>query len=473
MGDTGGDSLTTDVNKQYDLANMVWIMTAGALVWIMIPGVGLLYSGLSRKKHGLSLIWAGMMATALVSFQWFFWGYSLTFSHEANKFLGKLDNFAMMNVLAAPSVGSALIPDILYMFYQGMFAAITGMLMVGGAHERARLGPMMVFLFIWMTVVYCPIACWTWNPAGWIAVMGGLDFAGGGPVHMTSGAGALAYALICGKRNDPAATGIPVYKPHNIFYIVLGTIFLWFGWFGFNGGSSGNATIRGYYAAANTNLAASCGALAWMFLDYFRKGKKWSTVALCSGAIAGLVGITPAAGFVPIYFAVPTGILAAVGANLAGDLKHVLRIDDGLDIFALHGVGGFIGSICTGLFAADYVAALDGLTVISGGWINHHYKQLGFQLAGACATLGWSFVVSAIILFAMDKIPGLHLRMHAEDEATGTDLSQIGELAMWEEEDSVIPGVHANTLVNPTPEKHSRTNSQSDVTSPEAPVIEA
>jgi Amt family ammonium transporter len=177
-GPTGGDSLTQDVNAQYDLANISWVLVAGALVWIMIPGVGLLYSGMSRKKHSLSLAWAGLMTASLVAFQWFFWGYSLTFSHEAGKFLGKLDNFALMNVLAAPSVGSALIPDILFMFYQSMFACTTGMIMVGGAHERARLGPMMVYLFIWMTIVYCPIAEWTWNPKGWVAVMGGLDFAG-------------------------------------------------------------------------------------------------------------------------------------------------------------------------------------------------------------------------------------------------------------------------------------------------------
>lgn len=437
----GGDSLTQNLNVPFLGADMVWIMTSSALVWIMIPGVGLLYSGMSRKHHALSPLWASIMCCALVSFEWFFWGYTLAFSHKAGKFIGTMDNFGLINVLAAPSVGSSAVPDILYMFYQGMFACITGMLMVGGAHERARLGPMMVYLFIWMTVVYSPIACWTWNPSGWLAVLGGLDFAGGGPVHMSSGAGALAYALWCGKRRDPAVEKLPHYRPSSVTSVVLGTVLLWFGWFGFNGGSSGNASIRGFYAAANTNLAAACGALAWMCVDFFRKGRKWSTVGLCSGAIAGLVGITPAAGFVPIWSAVPIGIITAVFANISGDLKNLLRIDDGLDVFSLHGVGGFCGSVLTAFFAADYIAHLDGATEIKGGWLNHHWAQLGYQLAGAFATLGYSFVVSSVILVIMNRIPYLNVRMTEEEEMLGTDMAQIGEFAFdWE--DSGVLDLH-------------------------------
>ncbi|KAA8907870.1 hypothetical protein TRICI_004877 [Trichomonascus ciferrii] len=431
---TGGDSLRQDVNEPYELANMVWIMVSAALVWIMIPGVGFLYSGMSRKKHALSLMWASLMTASLVAFQWFFWGYSLTFSHKAGKFIGHLDNFALMDVLAAPSVGSDSIPDILFCFYQGMFAAVTGMIMVGGAHERGRLGPMMVYLFIWMTIVYCPVACWTWNSHGWLAELGSLDFAGGGPVHMASGAGALAYALVCGRRHDPVADKLPKYKPHSVNSVVLGTIFLWFGWYGFNGGSTGNASIRGYYAAVNTNLAAACGCLSWMFTDYFRHGRKWSTVGMCSGAVAGLVGITPAAGFVPVYTAVPIGALAGLASNLAADLKHLLHIDDGLDVFALHGVGGFTGSILTAFFAADYIAHLDGSTEIDGGWMNHHWVQLGYQLAGAVAIPAYSFVVSAVILYIMNYIPFLRIRLNPDEEFAGVDKSEIGEYAFdWED----------------------------------------
>jgi len=346
--------------------------------------------------------------------------------------------------MAAPSWGSAVIPDIVFCFYELMFCACATMIVVGGSFERGRIVPSIIFGFLWATLCYCPISYWTWNANGWLFNLPALDFAGGGPVHMTSGAGALAYALMCGKRHDPVADGLPIYKPHSINTMVLGTIFLWFGWFGFNGGSSGNATIRGFYAAANTNLAAACGALSWMYIDYFRRGRKWTTAGLCSGAVAGLVGITPAAGFVPIYTAVPIGFLTAAGANYAVGLKHILHIDDGLDVFALHGVGGFIGSMCTGLFAADYVAALDGATVISGGWMNHHYVQLGYQLAGATATLIWSFGISCIILFTMNHIPYLKLRMSLEDEVTGTDEIEIGEIGYdWEahETASNLPGL--------------------------------
>lgn len=434
---TGGDSLTTDLNTQFVAADMVWVGTSGALVWIMIPGVGLLYSGISRKKHALSLLWASIMAVCLTTFQWFFWGYSLVFSHQTKSvFLGDLSNFCLMDVLGRPSIVTT-VPDILFCFFQGMFAATTAILMVGAGCERARLGPMMVFLFIWLTVVYCPIAFWTWGGNGWLFNLGALDFAGGGPVHENSGFAALAYSLVLGKRHDPVAAGkVPKYKPHSVTSIVFGTIFLWFGWFGFNGGSTGNSSIRSWYACVNTNLAAACGGLTWMFVDWFRTGGKWSTVGLCLGAIAGLVGITPAAGFVPVYTAVAFGVIPAIVCNFAVDLKDFLQIDDGMDVFALHGIGGFTGSVLTGLFAADYVAATDGVTVIDGGWMNHHWKQLGYQLAGSCSVGLWSFVVTAIILLIMDRVPFLRLRLHEDEELLGVDLAEIGEYAYYEEDEA-------------------------------------
>lgn len=455
---TGGDSLTYDLNQNFELANMAWIGVASILVWIMIPGIGLLYSGLSRKKHALSLLWASMMAAALVSLQWFFWGYSLVFSHNVyGSFVGSLQFIGMRNVLGNASVVSAL-PDTVFAFFQGMFACVTGCLMIGGACERARLGPMMVFLFVWITIVYCPIACWTWNPEGWLAVLGGLDYAGGGPVHITSGHGALIYALVLGKRNDPVAgKNMPKYKPHSVTSVVLGTVFLWFGWFGFNGGSAGTTTIRAWFSNVNTNVAASSGALTWMFVDYFRSGHKWTTVGLCSGAIAGLVGVTPAAGFVPIWAAFIIGIITAVGCNFAVDLKNLIKIDDGLDVYALHGVGGSIGCVLTGIFAADYVAALDG-TVIAGGWINHHWKQVGYQLAGMMAIIGWTCVVTAIILLVFDRIPFLRLRLHPDEEELGTDEVQIGEFTYHEEQLYIPEPVRSNASKQPP--QHSLINDQ-------------
>lgn len=446
MGAFGGDSLHEDLNAQYDRGDMVWVVVAGLLVWLMIPGIGFFYAGLSRKKHALSLVWASIMTAALVSFQWFFWGYSFVFSHSAGDFWGHINNFSLIRVLADPSVGSTNVPDIVFCLFQGMFACVTGIIMLGGAHERARLGPMMLFLFIWITIVYCPIAEWTWNSEGWLAQLGALDFAGGGPVHMSSGVGALAYALICGKRKDPVTSDpSPVYKPGSILLVVFGTIFLWFGWFGFNGGSTGNASIRSWYAIVNTNVAASTAALIWMFIDYVRF-RKWSTVGLCSGAIAGLVGITPAAGFVPVWTSVAIGAVTAAICNAATLLKFLIRIDDGLDVFALHGVGGAVGSICTALFAAEYVFSLDG---VGGdgplGWMDHHYVQLPYQLAAIGSVYGWSFVVTSLVLVIMNYTPYLkkwtHIRMNDEDEQLGSDRAQLNESdAMFEGEEILAMG---------------------------------
>ncbi|EGV66799.1 ammonium transporter [Yamadazyma tenuis] len=440
----GGDVFELNLNDQFDSGDMVWVGTSAALVWIMIPGIGLLYSGISRKKHALSLLWASMMAACLTGFHWFFWGYSLVFSHGGNEsvFLGTLNNFCLKGVFGAPGVVTT-VPDILFCFFQGMFAAVTAILMVGAGCERARLGPMMVFLFIWLTVVYCPIAYWTWGTNGWLFNLGALDYAGGGPVHENSGFAALAYSLVLGKRHDPVATGkVPKYKPHSVQSIVLGTVFLWFGWFGFNGGSTGNSSIRSWYANVNTNVAAASGGLTWMFVDWFRTGGKWSTVGLCLGALSGLVAITPAAGFVPVYFSVAFGIVPGIVCNFAVDLKDYLQIDDGMDVFALHGIGGYIGSIMTGLFAADYIAASDGSVAgdaslrIAGGWINHHWKQVGYQFAAATSTGLWSFVVTALILYGMDRIPQLRIRLHEDEELLGTDIAQIGEFTYHDDEEA-------------------------------------
>ena len=325
----------------------------------MIPGVALFYSGLLRRKNALSQLWLGMVAIGVVSFQvglkmssivsgsqfmlirsvlpqWFLIGYSLTFSSGANAYIGDLreflpqtspletaslnltfltDHFAMQNTLDAPSIGSTRIPMIVHSVYQLMFAIITYVpnlshlgetaklpdfssvvLAAGAIAERGKLGPMLVFMFVWETIVYDPIACWTWNATGWSFVMGGLDFAGGTPVHIASGTAALAISIYLGKRRGYGTERL-AYKPHNTSYVVIGTCFLWFGWFGFNGGSALSANLRAANACIITNLAASVGGLTWMLWDY-RLERKWSVVGFCSGAIVGLVAITPASGYV-------------------------------------------------------------------------------------------------------------------------------------------------------------------------------
>ncbi|KAK4095940.1 ammonium transporter [Parathielavia hyrcaniae] len=422
VADPGGESL-------YSTGDFAWIMTCSALVLLMVPGVGFFYSGLARRKSALSLIWLSLMSIAVVGFQWFFWGYSLTFSHTGSSgFIGDLANFGLMGVLDQPSVGSSKLPDLLFCLYQGMFAAITPALALGAAADRGRMLPAVVFMFIWATIVYDPIAYWTWNGNGWSFIMGGLDFAGGTPVHISSGAAALAYSLMLGKRTGyTKVNGLP-YRPHNVTHVVMGTAFLWVGWFGFNGGSALASNMRAVMACLVTHISACVGGFTWCLLDY-RLERKWSAVGFCSGVIAGLVAITPAAGYVPPWSAVVFGVVAGIGCNFATKLKFVLGIDEPLDIFAEHGVGGIIGNLLTGLFAANYIAALDGATEIPGGWVNQNYIQLGYQLADSVAGFAYSFVMTCIILFLMNLVPGLSLRVSAEEEEVGLDDGQLGEFA--------------------------------------------
>ncbi|KAF8068037.1 ammonium transporter [Lyophyllum atratum] len=419
--DAAGDTVI------YNLGDIAWVLASTALVWLMIPGLGFFYSGLLRRKNALSMIWTSMISVAVVSFQWFFWGYSLAFSETGSKFIGNLKYFALKGVLAEPSVGSPRIPALVFCIYQCMFAAITPAIAIGAIAERGRLGPLLLFVFIWSTLVYDPIACWTWSPTGWSFLMGGLDFAGGTPVHISSGTAALALSIFLGKRRGYGTPRL-AYGPQNVTYVVLGTVLLWFGWFGFNGGSALSANLRAAQACVVTNLAASVGGVTWMLWDY-RLERKWSAVGFCSGAISGLVAITPASGFVGAPAAVAFGFVAGTACNFATQLKFIAGYDDALDIFASHAIGGIVGNIMTALFAQASVASFDGFTVIKGGWFDHHWVQLGYQVADSMAGLGYSFVVTTLILWTMHLIPGLSLRGTEETEILGVDDAEMGEFA--------------------------------------------
>ncbi|KAI1273881.1 ammonium transporter [Xylaria sp. FL0933] len=454
VADPGYSSGQMNLNVFYESGDFAWILTSSALVLLMIPGVGFFYSGLARRKSALSLIMLAMLSVAVVDFQWFFWGYSLAFSHTGSHYIGDLSNFGLMKTLAQPSVGSTKIPDLLFCLYQGMFAAITPALAIGAAVDRARILPCIVFIFVWSTIVYDPIAFWTWNSNGWSYKLGGLDFAGGTPVHISSGAAALAFSIMLGKRTGYAkSAGLP-YRPHNVTHIVLGTVFLWVGWFGFNGGSALAANLRAVMACIVTHLAASVGGITWVLLDY-RLEKKWSVVGFCSGAISGLVAITPASGFVTPWAAVIFGVVGGIGCNIATKLKFLMGADDALDIFAVHAIGGIIGNLLTGLFAADYIAILDGSTKIPGGWINHNYIQLGYQIADSVAGFSYSFVLTCVILFLMNLIPGLSLRVKPEEEDIGIDDIQLGEFAY----DYVELQRHTSDIMVPSHSDHERTGS--------------
>jgi len=284
-------------------------------------------------------------------------------------------------------------------------------------------------VFIWTTIVYNPIAYWTWNPHGWANKAGGLDFAGGTPVHIASGTAGLAISMYLGKRDGWGEKEL-VFPPHNSSHVVLGTAFLWFGWFGFNGGSALAGTMRAAMACTVTNLAASIGGLTWMFWDW-RVEKKWSVVGFCSGAVAGLVAITPGAGYVGPAAAVLFGFMAGTCCYHAIRLKSRFRrfsYDDTLDIFTSHTIGGILGNLLTGVFAQSSIAALDGQR-IPGGFIDHHYVQLWHQIADSVSGLAYSFVLTYIILMAIDHIPGLELRVSREAERLGIDYVEMGQFA--------------------------------------------
>lgn len=358
--------------------------------------------------------------------------YSLYQSHTTGPFIGDLSLAGLHNVLGYPSLANSDVPDILYACFGFTFVTATAMILAGAMLERGRMWPSMVFLLCWTTFVYYVLAYFEWNPNGWLYKLGVYDFAGSGPVHIASGFSALAWAVMLGPRKDPNGESIhhkiPHFKPHNPFLVGLGTILIWFGWFAFNGASTANLSLRSIYVVINTNLAACGGGLTWVGLEYIF-AKKFSIIGFCSGIIAGLVGITPAAGFVPVYVASLVGGLTATCSFFVVKYKHVLRVDEGLDIFALHGVGGFVGDILTGFFAAKFVPALDGVSnTYDGGWWNQNWKQMGYQLAAATTCAAWSFTISVILLFIINKIPGLHLRASEEDELRGLDYKYFADV---------------------------------------------
>ena len=310
---------------------------------------------------------------------------------------------------------------------QLQFCATTAAILAGAVAERGRVMPLMVFLFCWATLVYCPLACWAWNINGWGFKYGVMDYAGGGPVEIGSGLSALAYSLALGKRQERMMAN---FRPHNVSLIVLGTTFLWFGWLGFNGGSSFGANLRAVQACWNTNLTAMFAAASWTILDW-RLARKWSMVGWCSGAISGLVAATPASGYCTAWGSVILGIVAGVSCNYGTKLKYKLRIDDAMDIFAEHGLAGIIGLLANALFGATYIIGLDGVNtgIITGGWIDHHWRQMYVQIAYICATVGWSFTISLLLAYGINLIPGLHLRASEEAELIGMDDDQLGEFA--------------------------------------------
>ncbi|ODQ67087.1 ammonium transporter [Nadsonia fulvescens var. elongata DSM 6958] len=446
-------AVENDSDSDYDTTSIGFMLLCSSLIMLMSPGIGLFYAGFTRRKNALNLIGITLMAGAVVFLEWFFWGYSLAFSSTSSShYMGDFHNAGLRHLVSASTwanvdtTNSVHIPELVNFVFQGTFAVITATIFVGSIAERGRPLPALVFTFVWTTVVYNAIVYWSWNPNGWISRLGTLDFAGGTAVHVSSGFAALAYSWFLGKREGFGTLSLnPI--PHNIVLVVLGTVILSIGWLGFNMGASYQPTLRAVYVAVNTLLAGSIGGITWCILDY-RLEYKWSIIGFCSGIICGLVAITPGSGFVPAWAALIISVLTTLCCNFATKLKYYVGIDDCLDIFAVHGVGGIIGMFLTGIFASAKIAALDGHTVIKGGWVNQNYIQLGYQLAECITGAAFSFTLSCAILVIMNWIPGLQLRVSKKDEEDGLDISQHGDYAYdyVEDEPEFVPRVQSTAI---------------------------
>ncbi|CAG7854211.1 Ammonium transporter MEP3 [Serendipita indica DSM 11827] len=411
--------------SSFDRGDVSFILISSALVLFMVPGLMFLYSGLSRRKNALSVIWVCFFGSLVTTITWYIWGYSLAFSPTAtNGFIGNLEFGGHHNALGDPSPGSPLIPTLLYSLFQMEFCCVTVAILMGAIAERGRVMPAMLFVFVWVTLVYAPVACWVWNINGWAFKWGVADYAGGGPVEIGSGVGGLAYSWVIGRRHERELVN---FRPHNVTLVTLGTFMLWFGWIGFNAGSAFGANLRAVYAALNTCLCASVGGITWCLLDY-RIQKKYTMIGLCSGTIAGLVAATPSSGFIPLWASVALGFVASAICNYGTKIKHLIRIDDALDLFAEHALAGIVGLLFNGLFAKNEIIALDDVnTAINGGWLDRNFKQLYIQFAYVIACCAYVFAITALIAKVFCLIPFLNLRASDHAELIGIDDDQIGE----------------------------------------------
>jgi len=393
-----------------DAGSIAWLLTASALVLFMTPGLAFFYGGLVRAKNVLNLMMQCFMVMGLVSITWVLWGYSIAFGPTIGGFIGNpITHLGLNGIIGAEAQSFAM--------FQMMFAIITPALIVGAVADRFKFSTLIVFVALWSTLVYSPIAHWVWASGGWLFEMGALDFAGGTVVHISSGFSALIAAILVGKRSGKLES----FKPHNIPYVLLGTGILWFGWFGFNAGSSLAADGIAVNAFLVTNTSAAAGALMMMFLSMRESGKP-SAVMTATGAVAGLVAITPASGFVGPVAAILIGAGVGLVSWFCIKLKNQRGWDDSLDVWAVHGMGGLWGAIATGLFAsAAYGVGVDGL--FSGGPIS----VVTTQIVASVASIAYAGIVTFVLLKILDSTLGL--RVDSKDEEAGMDISVHAEEA--------------------------------------------
>jgi Amt family ammonium transporter len=417
-----GVALAAEGDPVADSGDTAWMLAATALVMIMLPGLALFYGGLVRRKNVLSTIMHSFFGLALVSVVWVLVGFSLAFGPDANLLgipglVGNLDFVGFMGVGLTPStVYAVTIPFVLFAAFQLMFAAITPALITGAFAERKRFASFVLFTILWSILVYSPIAHWVWATDGWLFKLGALDFAGGTVVHASSGVSALIVALLIGRR---VVNGDRM-EPHDIPMTVLGAGLLWFGWFGFNAGSAVAANGLAASAFLVTNTAAAAATLTWVGASYLHK-KKVSVVGAACGAVAGLVAITPASGFVTPGGAILIGLVAGGLCYSATLLRERIKVDDALDVFAVHGVGGTFGAVATGVLATSAVQAS------YKGLIDGNAGQVVTQLLAIAATIAYAVIATFVIVKVVDVILGI--RISARDEELGLDISTHGEAA--------------------------------------------
>jgi Amt family ammonium transporter len=403
-----------------DTGDTAWLLVSTALVMLMTPALGFFYGGLVRRKNVLSTIMHSFFILALISVQWVLWGYSLAFGPSLGGVVGRLDWIGLNGVGQDPNPDyAATVPHLSFMAFQMMFAIITPALITGAFAERKRFKAFVLFSILWATLVYAPVAHWVWGVGGWLRTLGALDFAGGTVVHITSGASALVAAIMLGKRLGVSNEAV---EPHDATMTVLGAGLLWFGWFGFNAGSALGSGGLAAHAFVTTNTAAAMAGLSWMTVSWMHHQRP-SVLGLAVGAVAGLVAITPAAGFVTVPAAILLGLAAGIVCYFAVDIvKKRLGVDDALDVVGVHGVGGTLGALGTGLFATKLVnpAGNDGLFFGNPG-------QFVTQVIAVAVVWLYAMVVSWVILKAIDLVVGV--RVPEEEEVLGLDTSQHGEAA--------------------------------------------
>jgi Amt family ammonium transporter len=384
----------------------------------MTPGLALFYAGMTRSKNALGTMMQSFAAIGVISLVWILWGYSLSFGTDLNGIIGGFDFLALSGVGMEPHESIATnLPHMVFMIFQCMFAIITPALITGAFSERMRFSAFLIFIVLWCTFVYAPLCHWVWG-GGWMYTMGALDFAGGAVVHMSSASAALAAALVIGKRKG---WGKRSFLPHNLPMTMIGTALLWFGWFGFNAGSALAADALAGNAFVTTHMAAATAMLSWLFIEWKCHGKP-TTLGAASGAVAGLVAITPAAGFVGVIPAVIIGLGAGIFCYLGVSLKSRFGYDDSLDVVGIHGIGGIWGALATGLFASTAInaAGADGLFYGNPG-------QLWIQFVSVVATCAFSFIVTYVLLKLVALI--VQLRVTEEEEEAGLDVALHSESA--------------------------------------------